>query len=480
MSTAKQPFKTRVQPSAAQSAASVCPTAASVGSSERASVKNDDLLAAAPTRPILIPSPMNNVLTYDTIKPLSVGQQPENRLAYTNCVFVHPDEKTAYPKGASASNFLTLKGHVFAVQPHPAQAAGTIGLNKLQRESCQLTEGDMVSPTVFQLPTTDVSFNLYALRLEFDTYGTGNKRLTFKEDEMLPKIKEVFAGQVFTKGQMFWSQFASYAIIFTVKSMEGPIKEEKDQLKHGSITKPVPQGLFSVGTKVKLSVKADRNQTLTLEESDERPPIFDPDWSFADMGIGGLDLEFNQIFRRAFASRLFPPVILEQLGLKHVKGMLLHGPPGTGKTLIARQIGKLLKGREPKVVNGPEVLSKFVGKSEENVRDLFKDAEVEQLEKKDKSSLHIIIFDEIDAICRTRGTMTGSTGVHDTVVNQLLSKIDGVNQLNNILVIGMTNRKDMIDPALLRPGRLEIHVEIVRNTTTTTTTTTITSPSPLS
>ncbi len=201
---------------------------------------------------------------------------------------------------------------------------------------------------------------------------------------------------------------------------------------------------------------------IIVQESEERAPIFDPDWSFSDMGIGGLDAEFNTLFRRAFASRLFPPTIIDQLGIKHVKGMLLYGPPGTGKTLIARQIGKLLKGRDPKVVNGPEILNKFVGQSEENIRNLFKDAEKEQEEKKEKSSLHIIIFDEIDAICKARGTASGSTGVGDTVVNQLLSKIDGVNQLNNILVIGMTNRKDMMDPALLRPGRLEVHIEIVR------------------
>lgn len=72
------------------------------------------------------------------------------------------------------------------------------------------------------------------------------------------------------------------------------------------------------------------------------------------------------------------------------------------------------------------------------------------------SGLHIIIFDEIDAICKARGSVAGASGVHDTVVNQLLSKIDGVDQLNNILVIGMTNRRDMIDEALLRPGRLEV------------------------
>uniref|UniRef100_A0A672LYB9 Vesicle-fusing ATPase n=1 Tax=Sinocyclocheilus grahami TaxID=75366 RepID=A0A672LYB9_SINGR len=151
---------------------------------------------------------------------------------------------------------------------------------------------------------------------------------------------------------------------------------------------------------------------------------------------------------------------VEGMCCKHVKGILLFGPPGCGKTLMARQIGKMLNAREPKVVNGPEILNKYVGESEANIRKLFADAEEEQKRLGANSGLHIIIFDEIDAICKQRGSMAGSTGVHDTVVNQLLSKIDGVEQLNNILVIGMTNRPDLIDEALLRPGRLEVKMEI--------------------
>jgi len=192
----------------------------------------------------------------------------------------------------------------------------------------------------------------------------------------------------------------------------------------------------------------------------ERQSIINPDWDFSKMGIGGLDEEFNAIFRRAFASRVFPPEIMEQLGCSHVKGILLHGPPGTGKTLMARQIGKMLNAKEPKIVNGPEILDKYVGESEANIRKLFAEAEADEAKLGVNSGLHIIIFDEIDAICKKRGSVAGNTGVNDTVVNQLLSKIDGVDQLNNILVIGMTNRPDMIDEALTRPGRLEVQVEI--------------------
>jgi vesicle-fusing ATPase len=150
--------------------------------------------------------------------------------------------------------------------------------------------------------------------------------------------------------------------------------------------------------------------------------------------------------------------------MRHVKGILLHGPPGNGKTLIARKIGALLNGPnkvEPKVVNGPELLNKFVGESEKNLRALFEDARRDQSEKGDASPLHVIIFDEIDALFKTRGRDGGAgAGVGDTIVNQMLTQIDGVDSLNNILVIGMTNRKDVLDPALLRPGRLEVHLEI--------------------
>lgn len=227
-----------------------------------------------------------------------------------------------------------------------------------------------------------------------------------------------------------------------------------DSAARGRLTRQTLMNFFKDPTKPGLNLKA----------SNRRPAanaILQPNFKFEDMGIGGLDKEFSAIFRRAFASRIFPPGLIEQMGIQHVKGILLFGPPGTGKTLIARQIGKMLNAREPKVINGPEVLNKYVGQSEENIRKLFADAEKEYKEKGDESGLHIIIFDELDAVCKQRGSGAGGgTGVGDSVVNQLLSKLDGVDQLNNILLIGMTNRMDMIDDALLRPGRLEVHMEI--------------------
>jgi vesicle-fusing ATPase len=188
---------------------------------------------------------------------------------------------------------------------------------------------------------------------------------------------------------------------------------------------------------------------------------------FEALGVGGHDSVLRDLFRRAFASRLAPPEIVKKLGVRHVKGVLLYGPPGTGKTLVARKIAHVLsKGRPPKVVNGPEIFGSLVGQSEGMVRELFEAAESEYRRKKHDSALHVIIFDEIDAICKERGggssnpSAGGNARVHDSVVNQLLTKLDGLETQGNLLVIGITNRKDLLEPAMLRPGRLEVHTEL--------------------
>ena len=121
----------------------------------------------------------------------------------------------------------------------------------------------------------------------------------------------------------------------------------------------------------------------------------------------------------------------------------------------------MLGAREPQIVNGPEILDKFIGEAEKNVRQLFRPAELEYDQVGDASALHVIILDELDAIARRRGSVSGdTTGVRDSVVNQLLSKMDGVKEANNVLVIGLTNRPELLDPALVRPGRLEVQLRV--------------------
>jgi len=176
--------------------------------------------------------------------------------------------------------------------------------------------------------------------------------------------------------------------------------------------------------------------------------------------VGGLDDQLDAIARRVLASRANPEAA-RRLGVSHVRGILLSGPPGCGKTLLARELARILGAREPQIVNGPEILDKFIGEAEKKVRELFAPAEAEYAQVGDDSALHIIILDEMDAIARKRGTMTAdTTGVRDSVVNQLLAKMDGVKEANNVLVVGLTNRPELLDPALLRPGRLEVQLRV--------------------
>lgn len=178
---------------------------------------------------------------------------------------------------------------------------------------------------------------------------------------------------------------------------------------------------------------------------------------YKKLGVGGLSEEFITIFRRAFISRIIPPEVAKKLGVKHVRGMIMYGPPGCGKTLTARTISKMLRCKnDPKIVSGPEIFDKYVGESERKIRELFSDAE------KNRNDFHVIIIDELDAICRKRGSTGDGPGsrVSDSIVNQLLAKIDGVNAIDNVLLIGMTNRLDVMDPALLRPGRFEVQIEV--------------------
>jgi|694.fasta_scaffold92909_4 vesicle-fusing ATPase len=181
---------------------------------------------------------------------------------------------------------------------------------------------------------------------------------------------------------------------------------------------------------------------------------FKGNFNFKEMGIGGLDKQFATIARRAIISRIIPEKIAKELNIKPVRGILLFGPPGTGKTLIARKIGEVLNCEQTEPVKAGSLLDKFVGESERKIRDLFAPAIA------NPSKLYLIVFDEFDAICKKRGSRSGDSGVSDNVVNQLLSMIDGPTEINNVLLICTTNRKDLLDEAVLRPGRLEVHIEI--------------------
>ncbi len=192
-----------------------------------------------------------------------------------------------------------------------------------------------------------------------------------------------------------------------------------------------------------------------------------PDIDYTD--IGGLSSQIEQIRDAVELPFLHADLFIEHQ-LRPPKGILLYGPPGCGKTLIAKAVANSLAKQVARVrgdseqgrsfflnIKGPELLNKYVGETERHIRLVFQRAR----EKASEGTPVIVFFDEMDSIFRTRGSGV-SSDVENTIVPQLLSEIDGVEGLENVIVIGASNREDMIDPAILRPGRLDVKIKIER------------------
>ncbi len=207
-------------------------------------------------------------------------------------------------------------------------------------------------------------------------------------------------------------------------------------------------------------------EKLTRQEAEELILEEVPDISYAD--VGGLDAQIEAITDAVELPYLHRE-LFHDYDLPAPKGILLYGPPGCGKTLIAKAVANSLSQKVAELtgnrnvrsyflnIKGPELLNKYVGETERQIRVVFQRAR----EKAEEGVPVIVFFDEMDSLFRTRGTGI-SSDMESTIVPQLLAEIDGVESLRDVIVIGATNREDLIDPAILRPGRLDVKIKIER------------------
>jgi proteasome-associated ATPase len=230
---------------------------------------------------------------------------------------------------------------------------------------------------------------------------------------------------------------------------------------------PMREAFIRVGDHVRIDARTGLvYERLVRPEVEELVLEEVPDVRYAD--IGGLGGQIETI-RDAVELPYIHKQLFDDYGLAAPKGVLLYGPPGCGKTLIAKAVANSLAiavaertGRDDARsyflnIKGPELLNKYVGETERQIRLIFSRAK----EKSDEGVPVIVFFDEMDSLFRTRGTGI-SSDVESTIVPQLLSELDGVEALKNVIVIGASNREDLIDPAILRPGRLDVKIKIER------------------
>ncbi|TNN36166.1 Vesicle-fusing ATPase [Liparis tanakae] len=354
---------------------------------------------------------------------MQAARCPTDELSLTNCAVIN-EKEPQFEQHVTVRNLAHM--YVFTLRKHPSVNSGTIAFSLPQRKWAGLSIGQEVKVTNYKFDKSKQCISSMTVEIDFL-----HKKIVdsnpYDSDHMSKEFLQHFNNQAFSVGQQFGFNFCDKLFGLVIKDIEAMdpsiLKGEQASGK-----KPKIQiGLLLGNSQVIFEKSETSSMTLIgkAKTRESRQSIISPDWNFERMGIGGLDREFSDIFRRAFASRVFPPDIVEQMGCKHVKGILLFGPPGCGKTLMARQIGKMLNAREPKIVNGPEILNKYVGESEANIRKLFADAEDEQKRIK-------VSFNE----------------------ETLPSRLDRKDTQS------MTNRPDLIDEALLRPGRMEVKMEI--------------------
>jgi vesicle-fusing ATPase len=250
-------------------------------------------------------------------------------------------------------------------------------MNSIQRKCGLLSLAEAVSVSVF-LPSAKVALNSLTISVDLFVKKANLPPLSLDCPDLSREFLSQFSGQVFSLRQQLALDLGGTKLDLTVEALDHADILGDNFGGQGQGGSGLLQGQLLHATSVFWKKSSSSVVKITFTgggDSDSsasasgamNETLFKSDFNFEQLGIGGLDEQFKKLFRTAFASRIFPGLV-KQLGINHVRGILLYGPPGCGKTLIARQIGKVLNAREPKTIAGPEVLDKFVGGSEQKIR----------------------------------------------------------------------------------------------------------------
>ena len=293
---------------------------------------------------------------------------PSDELTCKNAIFTNFKDFSMLKQKTGSNNklYIKIKGKIFELQGAEGITDGCVAMGLLFRK--MLGVGSSISDEVnfeYMFDRQPPKTNLTHIKFKVTLRDRREETLKLEDTQLIEVLKKNFAGTPINTSHALFLYFMGSRFSFEASELEidpmGPMNENDDGERH-----LVKFGFLAEDTVIELT--SENNSILKITSKVMKTKALTKfGFNFNEMGVGGLDKEISNIFRRAFTSRLYPAAYLEKYGIHHVKGILLYGPPGTGKTLIARTLANALNVKEFKVVNGPELFDKYVGETEKKL-----------------------------------------------------------------------------------------------------------------